>query len=110
MPRKRYVVAKLKERGRWHHMSREEQLRRLLLELPETLIPGTPSVPEGVNPRTQKDFLTICADLQGSNKLSTADGPLVLQYIILQRVRNDEESERVAEVFRARRPFALLIA
>ena len=66
MPRKRYPVAKLKQRGLWVHMSREEQLRRLLLELPATLVAGQPSVPEGLNPKTQKLFLDVRPSLYRS--------------------------------------------
>lgn len=102
MPRKRYPVWKLKQRGLWRKLSREEQLRRLLLELPETLVAGLPPIPENLNPKMQKDFLSRCADLAAEGRLSMSDGPLIQQWVILKKVRNDEERERIEAVFRSR--------
>jgi len=102
MPRKRYPVWKLKQRGPWRKLSREEQLRRLLLELPETLEAGQPTVPEGLNSKMQKDFLARCAELAAEGRLSKSDSPLIQQWVILKQVRNDEERERIEVAFRSR--------
>lgn len=66
------------------------------------MVAGPPPIPDNLNPKMQKDFLARCAELAAEGRLAISDGPLIQQWVILKKVRNDEERERIEAVFRSR--------